>query len=92
MLLDPLEEQLDLPAAFVERADGRGRQAKLVGEEHQRLARLGVPEADAPQMFGVMPAGVVPIEGDGLIADDPCGTVARGGIDPMGNRCSIWRG
>src|SRR3954452_5015665 len=84
MLLDPLEEQLDLPAAFVERADGRGRQAKLVGEEHQRLARLGVPEADAPQMFGVMPAGIVTIESNGLIADDPNGTVARGGIDPVG--------
>jgi len=25
MLLDPLEEQLDLPSALVEGADGRGR-------------------------------------------------------------------
>jgi hypothetical protein len=45
MLLDPFEEQFDLPAAFVERADGRGRQPELVGEEHQRSARFGVPQA-----------------------------------------------
>ena len=29
MLLDPFEEQFDLPAALVERADGRGRQPEL---------------------------------------------------------------
>src|SRR2546423_7459541 len=35
-------------------------------------------------MFGVTPAGIVTIESNGLIADDPNGTVARGGIDPVG--------
>jgi hypothetical protein len=29
MLLDPFEEQFDLPATFVERADGRRWQAEL---------------------------------------------------------------
>ena len=77
MLLDPFEEQFDLPAAFVERADGRGRQPELVGEEHQRSPRFGVPQADAPQVFGVMLAGVVTIQGDGLIADDTGRTVCR---------------
>ena len=51
MLLDPFEEQFDLPAALVERADRRGRQPELIGEEHQRFSRFGVPEADAPQVF-----------------------------------------
>src|SRR6266853_546274 len=32
-LLDPLEEQLDLPSALVEGADGRGRQTELIGDE-----------------------------------------------------------
>ena len=62
MPLDPFEEQFDLPAAFVERADGRGRKPELVGEEHQRSSRFGVPEADAPQVFGIMLAGVVTIQ------------------------------
>ena len=35
MLLDPLEEQLDLPSALVKGADGHGRQTELIGEEHQ---------------------------------------------------------
>ena len=48
MLLDPLEEQLDMPAALVERSDGQGRQRRVVGQKHQRLAGLGVPESNAP--------------------------------------------
>ena len=59
MLLDPLEEQLDLPSALVEGADGRGRQTELIGEEHQGFSRLGIAQPDAPQVLGVMLAGVV---------------------------------
>ena len=40
MLLDPLEEQLDLPTNFVKRGDGHCWQGRIVGEEYQRLARL----------------------------------------------------
>ena len=42
----------------------------VVGEEHQRLVGLGIPEADATQMFGVGPPSMVAVQGDGLIADD----------------------
>src|SRR6202035_2904184 len=55
MLLDPLEEQLDLPSALVEGADGRGRQTELIGEEHQSFSRLGIAQSDTPQVFGVVP-------------------------------------
>src|SRR6202049_2951774 len=84
MLLDPLEEQLDLPAALVEGANRGGRQGEVVGEEDQGLGRLGVVEADTPQMVGIMLAGIVTIERDGLIADDAGRTVGRGRIDAMG--------
>src|SRR5882762_2411718 len=84
MLLDPLEEQLDLPSALVEGADGRGRQTELIGEEHQGFPRLGIAQPDAPQVLGVMLAGVVTVERDGLIADDPRRPVGRGRIDAMG--------
>ena len=42
MLLDPFEEQLHLPATLVQRGNGQGRQRRIVGQKHQRLARHGV--------------------------------------------------
>ncbi len=50
MLLDPLKEQLHLPACLIERAEGGCRQDEVVGQEHQRLAGLVVFKADAAQM------------------------------------------
>ena len=46
MLLDPLEEQLHLPSAFVEAADCERGKAEVVGEEHQRLAGLGILDSE----------------------------------------------
>lgn len=40
MLLDSLEEQLDLPAVFVEHSDGCGRKCHLIGEEGERFLGL----------------------------------------------------
>ena len=48
MLLDPLEEQLDLPAALVKRGDDQCGQSGIVGQKHQRLAGFRVFETDAP--------------------------------------------
>lgn len=48
VLLDPFEEQLDLPAAFVQSSDGQGRQACVVGQEDQSLLGFGIFEADTP--------------------------------------------
>ncbi len=42
VLLDPFEEQLDLPAAFVEPCDGERRQGEVVGQEDEGLAGLRV--------------------------------------------------
>jgi hypothetical protein len=58
VLLDPFEEQLDLPAALVERGDGQGRQGGVVRQKHQRLVQLLVMEPDASQMLGVALGGV----------------------------------
>ena len=77
MLLDPLEEQFDLPAAFVKCGDGDGRQRGVVGQKDQGLARLGVVEADAAQMIRVVLCRVEAVEHDALIADDSAGAVGR---------------
>ena len=71
VLLDPFEEQFHLPAALVQRGNGQRRQRRIVGEKHQRLARLGVFVPDAPQMFRVVAGHVKPVEADGLVADHP---------------------
>ena len=69
VLLDPFEEQFDLPAVLVERADRQRRQCGVVGQEGQRLARLGVLEFDAPQVLGVIANRVLAGEHHELIAD-----------------------
>jgi len=52
VLLDPLEEQLHLPSAPVQGANGQ----RWVGQEHQVLAGLGIAIADATQVGGVCSA------------------------------------
>src|SRR5207244_6032593 len=75
MLLDPLEEEFHLPAAFVERADRCRWKLKMVRQKHQRLARFRIFEEDTPEMLRVALARKLPVEGDGLVADDAGGTV-----------------
>ena len=68
VLLDPFEEQFDLPAFLVECCDGQRRQDKVVGQEDERFAALDIFESNAPQVLGVMLRGVKPVEQDCLIA------------------------
>jgi len=49
VLLDEAEEDLDLPAFFVDVSDGLGRQLEMVGEKDVALAGGGVPVGDAAQ-------------------------------------------
>src|SRR5690625_45375 len=69
VLLDPLEEQLDLPALPIQRGDGERGQLEVVGQKDQRLGAFGVAQADAAQVQRVMLGGVNAVERDGLIAD-----------------------
>ena len=69
VLFDPFEEQLDLPTTAIELGDGEGRQAEVVGEEHQGLGGGGVAEANAAQGGLVVLWRVGAGEHDGLVAD-----------------------
>ena len=80
VLLDPFEEQLHLPAALVKRANGQGRQCRVVGQEDQRLAGGGILVADAPQVLGVIPHGIMPGQHDPLVADQAGGTIDLGRV------------
>src|SRR4051812_41346362 len=80
VLLDPLEEQLYLPSAPVQGANGQRGQRKLVGQEHQVLAGLGIAIADATQVGGVVLAGIEAIESNGLVADESRVAIYRRGV------------
>ena len=56
---------------------------KLLVMKTQRLAGLGVLEADAPQKFGVILTGVEAVQGDGLVANDAGRAIRRRRIDAM---------
>ena len=92
MLLDPFEEQLHLPAILVERGDRQRGQCCVVGEEYQRLARLGIFETDTAQMLGVVLADVEAVHGDGLIADHARGPVGCAGVNASGVHPALGSG
>jgi hypothetical protein len=69
VLLNPFEKQFNLPAAFVQRSDGQGRQACVVGQNDQSLLGFGIFEADTPQVFRVVLGDIVLAQCNGLIAD-----------------------
>jgi hypothetical protein len=48
VLLDPFEEQFDLPTTLVQLGDGQCRQSEVVGQVDEEPFRLGVEEANAP--------------------------------------------
>ena len=54
VLLDPAEQQFDLPAALVERANRDGRAFEIVGQQRDLLAVFAL-EADAAQPDGLLP-------------------------------------
>ncbi len=84
VLLDPFEEQLDLPPALIQRADCRWLQIELIAQEHQGLFGFWIPEADSSEVVGIIFGGVVSIQGDGLIANETGRAVHRTRVKPMG--------
>ena len=80
MLLDPFEEQFDLPAAMIQLRNGQGGRGEVVGQEDQRRAGLGIAIADATQRVGIIAPGVKPDGHHGLIKTQTGGFVHRTGV------------
>ena len=57
MLLDPFEEEFDLPAAPIQLRDGQRRDGEVVGQKDQRLARFWIAITDATQRDGIIVLG-----------------------------------
>jgi hypothetical protein len=70
MLLVPLfEEQLDLPAAAIDLADGQYRERGVIGQQQHGLA-IGGDEADTTQRGRIAQLRVGRWQHAGLIADE----------------------
>lgn len=75
VLLDPLEEQLNAPAAFVNGRDSQGGQGEVVGEEDQPLASCLITVANAPELAGVLAFAFGDFQADDLVATDAAGSI-----------------
>jgi len=67
MLLDPFEEQFDLPAAPIQLSDGQSRHGEVVGQEDEGFAGLGIAIADASQRVGIIVLSLPAGHHDGLV-------------------------
>src|SRR3989338_1227923 len=80
VLLDPLEEKLRLPPAFVELCDGERWQSEVIGEKKQMALLLGIEEVNPTQTFRVILSGVEPTEFSDLVGTHPRSLDDRQGL------------
>jgi len=76
MLLDPFEEQLDLPTATIKIGNALRRQVEMVGQEDQRLA-LGIFDLCTSDRRWKMLLRIKAGQRAQLIADDAGRAVCR---------------
>ena len=81
MLLDPFEEQFDLPSAFVELGDGQRRKDEIVGQKNEMLFPFSIEVFYTTEFFGITCQRFGCDQHDGLIAFQAVGTIHRMGVD-----------
>lgn len=77
VLLDPLEEELDLPAGLVDLRYDRGVDLEVVGNEDEELSGFGIQIAYSAQVVRVEPSGSRAVETNRLIGSQADGLVHR---------------
>ena len=82
MLLDPFEEQFDLPASPIQVGNGQRRHGEVVGEEDEGFAGAEVVIADAAQRAGIIVLGCQAGHHHGLVETQAGGFVHRAGVAP----------
>lgn len=80
MLLDPFEEEFDLPASAIELGDGQRWDGEVVGQEDQRLAGFGIAITDASQRDGIIVLGLQASHHNGLIKPQAGGFIHGPGV------------
>ena len=70
MLLQPLEEQLNLPSVMIELCDHHWADIQRVSEENELPLLLFVPVGDAPDFLWILEAGLLAVHvPDGVRSD-----------------------
>ena len=72
-----LKNRFYLPAAFIEGADRRRRQGKLVGQKNEPFTRFGILEPNSAQMNWIVLSGGKTIQRDRLVGDDADRSISR---------------
>src|SRR5690606_2896647 len=75
VLLDPLEEQLDLPASLVDLRDDESLDLEVVREEGHGLPGFRIHVADAPEVARIESLRSRAVEADGLVGPQARGLV-----------------
>jgi len=81
MLLDPFEEQFDLPSAFVEFGDGQRRKDEIVGQKNEMFFPFGVEVFYTAEFFWITCQRFGRNQHYGLIALQAVGSIHRMGVD-----------
>lgn len=80
VLLDPFEEEFDLPSSFVDLRYHDGVDFEVVGYEHEQFARLCFEKANSSEVAWIVPLAFRIVETDRLIAPQTNGFVHRWGL------------
>ena len=83
VLLDPFEEQLDLPAALVQLGDNNCGKREVVGQEDELFLCYCIEITDTPQFFGIVFQSVKPGGCNDLVCLHPGGPVHRLGVETL---------
>ena len=81
MLFDPLEEQFDLPSAFVECGNGQRGKDEIVGQKNELLFPVGIEVLYTAEFFRITRQRFWRNQHDGLIASKTVGSIHRVGVD-----------
>lgn len=68
VLLDPLEEKFNLPAALVNRGNGKGGKIEVICKKDQPFPRSRIDITDASQPTGIIPLPFFGLKPDSLVA------------------------
>lgn len=90
-MLDPLEEQLDLPAGLVDSGDRARSKPEVVGQEHEVLAGFGIAIANPPQRDRAA-SRFAAVHLDGLVAGQAQLLVHRPPLDDLVTGVSLLTG
>ena len=77
MLLDPFEEQFDLPSGVIKLSDGQCGQCTVVGYENEPFVLGGIEITNSSQFVGIILLGVESLEDNDWVALNALGFVDR---------------